>query len=784
MSKQVPKLIAYLIDHCPDLLGEDTLNLLGSPPEKEVSRQDSGAEESDSLNSLPDNGVGSNTSSNGNRCDDSSIDSLERALMDDSHGNNGNNQNSATFGNKMSLSNLSRDSGLTLSDTQLYNPEDEESECDNFGAFRKSSPLVYPYLAKSVPHLDTTGLESDINVTFSYGRSVGVSIDGSCHDVVRKRRHQGLMINDYPHYINRHNPKNVTFGHNHNYRANYRQTTVPNCSESPAAVTHHNHSYHYNHNPSQHIPIHYSKSYSYGINGDDLNDNENQNSANNTSNHREYRYRRPPLAAVLGGAPVSSSTTFHDSISGTMLRRSNSEESLVRTYTDGDNDLGSYSMPNAMSLPYQQAVHQQSWGQTVQQSDTTPVNKCCNSFTPAQYTNGINGNSTQVTLRADVHHYDHYVKQNSNDLHQHNHNQYDASNAGLNSARLVRNDSNACKTQQQMINERVGSICSSSSETASQRSSISKQSNLSKHSSSSLRSNPLGISCPPSYEEAMNRKEMLCRAQNNVSQNPLTLRKTSSASTSSAHSNQIYEESVRIYHEDIHNKSNQTHRAVPVRVKNNDSDNSDVENNEQIRKNSSTLSLHKTVQRAASEGTPLMNGTRIVRISAQNHNHIHYHHSHQTPVSVLQRSAKDFTPEEWKKDINCNVANLRKLFNANTAQSSNCDNTYNIFVRQSGRPISVLIENNNNTNSNTNATLKQRPTSIQETSSIYNQNYKSMTCLENQGRANDLINCQTSGKGVTVVHVGQNDIHGKPSIITVHKRSDSIGNSSEEESYV
>ena len=278
MSKQVPKIIAYLIDHCPDLMGESTLNLFGLPPGQEdvhhhqVLRQnDSGAEESDSLNSLPDHGVGSNittSSSGGNRRDDSSIDSLERALFDD--GTNGSPSNkTSNFGtsNKMSLSNLSRDSGLTLSDTQLYSPEDEDE--GSRSPCKEESPLGYPFLTKSVPHLDSAGLDSSINVTFSYGRSAGVSIDGSCHDVVRKRRyHNGLMANEIPNYFNqKHNHNHNQNHYNHNQRNRYSSPIQSHPQQQHQHYNQHNHNHH-----NHHIPIHYSKSYSYGINGDDVTD--------------------------------------------------------------------------------------------------------------------------------------------------------------------------------------------------------------------------------------------------------------------------------------------------------------------------------------------------------------------------------------------------------------------------------------------------------------------------------------------------------------------------------
>ncbi|KAK6627872.1 hypothetical protein RUM44_010352 [Polyplax serrata] len=96
-SKAVPALVEALVTHCEVIIGPHVPHLLGDPPERP---QDSGAEESDSLHS------------GGLRRDDSSIDSLERELLDPPRKD------------KMSLS---RDSGLTMSDSQLYTPDEEES---------------------------------------------------------------------------------------------------------------------------------------------------------------------------------------------------------------------------------------------------------------------------------------------------------------------------------------------------------------------------------------------------------------------------------------------------------------------------------------------------------------------------------------------------------------------------------------------------------------------------------------------------------------------------------
>ncbi|XP_025413731.1 rho GTPase-activating protein 20-like isoform X3 [Sipha flava] len=84
--RTVPALVEILIAHCELLCGPHVPNLLGDP-------RDSGTEESDSM-----------------RRDDSSIDSLEVSPPP----------------RKDQIS-LSRDSGLTLSDSQLYTPDEEES---------------------------------------------------------------------------------------------------------------------------------------------------------------------------------------------------------------------------------------------------------------------------------------------------------------------------------------------------------------------------------------------------------------------------------------------------------------------------------------------------------------------------------------------------------------------------------------------------------------------------------------------------------------------------------
>nr|CAH0100222.1 unnamed protein product [Daphnia galeata] len=160
-SKQVPALVAVLIDKCSILFGAETANLLNdkapaatsapetqnsrrvscntngvttnghsrsrqAPVQKHMARQglmqhDSGNEESDSLHSLYHSDV--------MRRDDSSIDSLERELLGDGLDHDHHHVHSIHLRrDKMSVTNLSRDSGLTLSDTQLYTPDEDMEE--------------------------------------------------------------------------------------------------------------------------------------------------------------------------------------------------------------------------------------------------------------------------------------------------------------------------------------------------------------------------------------------------------------------------------------------------------------------------------------------------------------------------------------------------------------------------------------------------------------------------------------------------------------------------------
>ena len=315
----MPKLIAYLIDHSQELFGPSVIHLFD---EKASTRLYSDTDESDSLNSIQEGGlITSNCSVN--KVDDISIGSFERVLIEDNSCSSNISspcKEETAFDNKMSLSNLSRDSGLTLSDIQLYNPEDGESESsENFICPASLTSRLQPHLTKSVPHLDSTNHENAINVTFSYGRSVGVSIDGSCYDVVRKRRHIDPFgrskINSpmSPYHLSSNGQSLFFSNNNHNEFKGYQN--------NPYSL------------------LQYSKSYSCGMNSNKA---ENyQNVKNKASryplNEQRYRLKRPPLTALLQTQSINPSNSIRSlSHNSENLQKAFSEKILMKNFEESD----------------------------------------------------------------------------------------------------------------------------------------------------------------------------------------------------------------------------------------------------------------------------------------------------------------------------------------------------------------------------------------------------------------------------------------------------------------
>ena len=291
-SKQVPALVATLIDKCAVLFGSETVCFFSffvfvfkfinpnlshlqatllvdnsclesvtklssslpaggladrrlvhkeyhnkAPVQKHMARlgllqHDSGNEESDSLHSLhhcksarsqlfkdlylkPRNNTLATikylTTADVMRRDDSSIDSLERELLRDVESLD-HHHHHAMRRDKMSVTNLSRDSGLTLSDTQLYTPDEDmgsESSSSGRGSDRDKSArnirdvmrprtnqvnrnersmYVVPLHSKSTPRLDSFGAHGKVSASYSAATSASYTpvYDHHRPDVYRK----------------------------------------------------------------------------------------------------------------------------------------------------------------------------------------------------------------------------------------------------------------------------------------------------------------------------------------------------------------------------------------------------------------------------------------------------------------------------------------------------------------------------------------------------------------------------------------------------------------------
>lgn len=143
------------------------------------------------------------------------------------------------------------------------------------------------------------------------------------------------------------------------------------------------------------------------------------------------------------------------------------------------------------------------------------------------------------------------------------------------------------------------------------------------------------VNPPPSYQETMTRKEMNARMANlaqSTNLNNSASRKICSPGIDNLISKKIYEQSLRVYNADVH--KDLTLRAIPVYVKNQSSD--------------SESSDCDSISKKCSKSIDQIDGHQLdqpIRIKP----------------FVEQRCAKDQT-EYWKKDVNWSVATLRNKF--------------------------------------------------------------------------------------------------------------------------
>lgn len=171
---------------------------------------------------------------------------------------------------------------------------------------------------------------------------------------------------------------------------------------------------------------------------------------------------------------------------------------------------------------------------------------------------------------------------------------------------------------------------------------------------------------PPSYQETMNRKEMNARIANRIQSS--TSRKISDSEIENLISKKIYEQSLRVYNADVHKEL--TLRAVPVHVKSQSSSDSESDSDPYPKRK---ITNSNTTVKLANKSAPfdqVDSNYTAVRIK---------------PI-ILQRCAKDET-EYWKKDVNWSVATLRNKF-TELCKQNECSmaslNRKNLTHRMSG----------------------------------------------------------------------------------------------------
>ncbi|XP_041462290.1 rho GTPase-activating protein 20-like isoform X2 [Lytechinus variegatus] len=136
-TKKIPAVVEFIIDNVKEVFGDDVLTLFGEPPVQatERRRHDSSGD-SDSMNEV----------SPFIKRDDSSLDSIEKEFFANDNEQEPNGAiHKWTYGNTpvLSPSTLSRDSGITSSDNQLY-PDSDNTDTTDSGMDSKEKLSVVP----------------------------------------------------------------------------------------------------------------------------------------------------------------------------------------------------------------------------------------------------------------------------------------------------------------------------------------------------------------------------------------------------------------------------------------------------------------------------------------------------------------------------------------------------------------------------------------------------------------------------------------------------------------
>lgn len=564
VSKKVPKVVAYIIDNCQSLFGKECLSLFWDNSRRESCRQDSGTEEEmDALRDV--------TRSDFNR-DDSSIDSLDHDLIGECEPSP-----KPTCKTKVSLTNLSRDSGLTLSDTQLYTAEEEteESETSSGSDSQKHGGLMY---TKSVPHLDLLPIENESQLR----TSMGVSIDGSCHDVVlRKKKHL------------------IDTG---------RSQTLASLPYLPKST---------------------------------------YESSINTPKSADYsgpvKLRDRKLNALYRRQVQSSLEPLQSYSGQPLLQRSASEESLFKSYVDGPCKLqrrpALHRKGRAPSPPGEKRrLPRDCWSTAIyRQPDPQAI-------WFANHSGTMDWKRSQSTSKID---------------------QIDG----------IPNDSVPSQVK-------MASLASADSATQSCGDLHIYENTKNLRYLDSLHSPPSGdyVSYlmntskqePPSYQEALTRRNMLKRINPPLTVQQVTEQMRQEQILQSARARQLYEESLKLYQQKEVPDCVETHHAVPVKI-----NSLDERMCRSSPSSSSHSSNHSVVSKSLSEGSPRTDGSMNMRLRQLPPVHVTDAQIHvrvpKKKVIACQRTWRECPdiPEDLKGGIHWSVAQLRTLFNSQSTCKNN-----------------------------------------------------------------------------------------------------------------
>ena len=642
LSKQVPKLISYLIKNCSELFGANTLtlfevyqNMVNENKENEMKEnKDSGAEESDSLNSLhelnnnlsacktsndlkqqqqikddhlhyqPQSPTSINTFSSFTSSSNHSTNStpkMYQATTESSNVNSSPNSTPSSISqtkahnrlpasvhqsyyvpmlsqqtpyavNKVSLSNLSRDSGLTLSDTQLYSPEEDDIEDDYHHIIHQhlhlSKKLNNIVSDKCLSNKSQFKMNSTNKITNN-----STSLKKKCNSKI--------------------NRLNATSSEEDDLHDDLEDVDIDELSEKSCA--------------SENCAPLYSRVYNkHGDSDHHLLTKSAPQLANIETISQPAKQSINDKTSLNNTKTVTCTPLYLHSIKNSSLSTTNSITNSSSCNSPSSN-LSSTSLNLSSSNEYSASDLQRNYFTPLaseHQLASTPISTVDNSTLlknkPHIVTISAKGNSLQV-----------------------------------NQDKLVQVPT-VCNVS---INEDHMNIVSPKSNT-----------NLTVHLSSSAANQTLNNQTklspanlvPPSYQETMNRKETNARIANLMQSS--TSRKISDSEIDNLISKKIYEQSLRIYNADVH--KDLTIRAVPAHVKNQSSSDSDSDCDQYPKRK--ITNTNSTVKLSNKSTTDQVDGS----------------HS-RTPIRtkpIIQQSCAKEQTEYWKKNVNWSVATLRNKF--------------------------------------------------------------------------------------------------------------------------